>query len=132
MFGNSTSGSSVCPPPTLRVCHADSPIFTLDESLPLPPPAPVGTVISDVLATLATDEMSSEAYNVQYLQRHSCNAGAMLGAAKALQIIGGPRDEVEGIVFGILNPEVDLPIKVSHRRLFQCVYNSMLLCTDRT
>lgn len=72
-------------------------------------------MISDALATLATDEMTSEAYNVQYLQRHSGNARAVLGAAKALQILGGPRDEVEGVVFGTLNPEVDLPIKVSHR-----------------
>ncbi|KAH8998080.1 NMDA receptor-regulated protein 1-domain-containing protein [Lactarius akahatsu] len=82
-------------------------------SLPLPPPAPVGTVISNAMATLATDEMSSEAYNVQYLQRHSGNAGAVLGAAKALQILGGPRDEVEGILFGVLNPGVDLPLKTA-------------------
>ena len=72
-------------------------------------------MISDALATLATDEITSEAYNVQYLQRHSGNAGAVLGTAKALQMLGGPRDEVEGIVFGILNPEVDLSLKVSHR-----------------
>jgi peptide alpha-N-acetyltransferase len=70
-------------------------------------------VISDALATLATDEMTPEAYNVHYLQRHSGNAGAVLGAAKALQILGGPRDEVEGIVFGILNPEVDLSLKTA-------------------
>jgi hypothetical protein len=76
-------------------------------------------VISDALATVATDEITSEVYNVQYLQRHSGNAEAVLGAAKALRILGGPRDEVEGIVFGTLNPEVDLPIKVSHRRLFR-------------
>lgn len=78
-------------------------------------------MISDALATLATDEMTPEAYNAQYLQRHSSNAGAVLGAAKVLQILGGPRDEVEGIVFGVLNPEVDLPLKVSHRRLLQRV-----------
>ena len=72
-------------------------------------------MISDALATLATDGMTPEAYNVQYLQQHSGNAGVVLGAAKALQILGGSRDEVEGIVFGILNPEVDLSLKVSHR-----------------
>lgn len=76
-------------------------------------------MISDALASVAADEITSEAYNAQYLQRHSGNAEAVLGAAKALHILGGPRDEVEGIVFGILNPEVDLPIKVSHRSLFQ-------------
>jgi hypothetical protein len=76
-------------------------------------------VISDALATIATDEITPETYNVQYLQRHSGNAETVLGAAKALRIFGGPRDEVEGLVFGILNPEVDLPIKVSHRWLFQ-------------
>ena len=76
-------------------------------------------MISDVLATVVANEITSEAYNAQYLQRHSGNAEAVLGAAKALHILGGPRDEVEGIVFGILNPEVDLPIKVSHRSLFQ-------------
>ena len=76
-------------------------------------------MISDALATVATDEITSEAYNVQYLQRHSGNAEAVLGAAKALRILGGPRDEVEGIVFGILNPDVDFTIKVSHCSLFQ-------------
>ncbi len=79
-------------------------------------------MISDALANQVTDEMSSETYNVQYLQRHSSKAEAVLGAAKALRILGGPRDEVEGIVFGTLNPEVDLPLKVSHRWLFQRVY----------
>ena len=79
-------------------------------------------MISDALATLATDEMTPEAHNVQYLQRHSGNAGAALGAAKALQILGGPRDEVECIVFGVLNPEVDLSLKVSHHWLLQRVY----------
>ena len=97
-------------------------LLYLDGTLPLPPPAPVETAISDALATIATDEMTLEAYNVQYLQRHSGNAGAVLGAAKGLQILGGSRDEVEGIVFGILNPEVDLSLKVSHRWLFQRVY----------
>jgi len=97
--------------PELHVRHLH--FRKLYGSLPLQPPAPVGTVISDALATLATDEMTSEAYNAQYLQRHSGNAGAVLGAAKALQILGGPRDEVEGIVFGTLNPDIDLPIKTA-------------------
>ncbi len=56
--------------------------------------------------------MASEVYNAQYLQRHSDNASAILGAARGLQILGSPRDEIEGVVFGTLNPETDLPLEV--------------------
>jgi hypothetical protein len=58
--------------------------------------------------------MTLEAYNGQYLQRHSDNASAVLGAARGLQILGSPRDEIEGVVLGTLNPEVDLSLKVSN------------------
>ena len=58
--------------------------------------------------------MALEVYNAQYLQRHSYNASAVLGAARGLQILGSPRDEIEGVVFSILNPETDLPLKVSN------------------
>ena len=56
--------------------------------------------------------MALETYNAQYLQRHSYNASAVLGAARGLQILGSPRDEIEGVVFSTLNPETDLPLKV--------------------
>ena len=58
--------------------------------------------------------MTLEAYNAEYLQRQSYNASAVLGAARGLQILGSPRDEIEGVVFGTLNPETDLPLKVSN------------------
>jgi peptide alpha-N-acetyltransferase len=86
-----------------------------DESLPTPPPSPVGAVVSGALDSLITREVTLEAYNAQYLQRHSDNASAVLGAARGLQTLGSPRDEIEGVVLGTLNPEVDLPLKVSSR-----------------
>ena len=58
--------------------------------------------------------MALETYNAQYLQRHSYNASAILGAARGLQILGSPRDEIEGVVFSTLNPDTDLPLKVSN------------------
>ena len=58
--------------------------------------------------------MSLEACNAQYLQRHSGNASAVLAAARGLQILGSPRDEVEGVVLSTLIPETDLPLKVSN------------------
>lgn len=36
----------------------------------------------------------------------------MLGAARALQILGSPRDEIEGVALSTLNPETKLPLKV--------------------
>lgn len=58
--------------------------------------------------------MALEVYNAHYLQRNSYNASAVLGAARGLQVLGSPRDEIEGVVFGTLNPETDLPLKVSN------------------
>jgi hypothetical protein len=40
----------------------------------------------------------------------------VLAAAKGLQILGSPKDEIEGTLFSILNHEVDLPFKVSYCR----------------
>ncbi|KAH9990949.1 NMDA receptor-regulated protein 1-domain-containing protein [Russula compacta] len=85
----------------------------LYESLPSLLPSPVGAVVSVALETLITKEVTLEAYNTQYLQRHSANARAVLGAARGLQILGSPRDEIEGVVLGTLNPEVDLPLKTA-------------------
>jgi len=82
------------------------------ESLPSSPPSPVRTIVSDALETLISSEATLEAYNTQYLQRHSVDASAVLGAARALQILGCPRDEIEGVVLGTLNPETNLPLKV--------------------
>jgi peptide alpha-N-acetyltransferase len=84
------------------------------ESLPTAPSSPVGAVVSGALGSLITREMALETYNAQYLQRHSYNASAVLGAARGLQILGSPRDEIEGVVFSTLNPETDLPLKVSN------------------
>jgi N-alpha-acetyltransferase 15/16, NatA auxiliary subunit len=88
------------------------------ESLPTVPSSPVGAVVSGALGSLITREMALETYNAQYLQRHSYNASAVLGAARGLQILGSPRDEIEGVAFSTLNPETDLPLKVSN--VFYC------------
>lgn len=84
------------------------------ESFPTTPSSQVVAVVSGALESLITREMALEVYNAQYLQRHSYNASAVLGAARGLQILGNPRDEIEGVVFSTLNPETDLPLKVSN------------------
>ena len=85
-------------------------------------------VVSDALNALFPGEMSLETYNAQYLQRHPTDAGAVLGAARGLEILGSPRDEIEGVLFGTLNPEVDLPLKVRCCRWFQlaCQLNAIV------
>ncbi|KAI9511423.1 NMDA receptor-regulated protein 1-domain-containing protein [Russula earlei] len=85
----------------------------LYESLPSSLPSPVAVVVSDALETLITREMTLETYNAQYLQQNHLNARAILGAAWGLQILGSPRDEIEGVVFGTLNPQVVLPLKTA-------------------
>ncbi|KAH9974058.1 NMDA receptor-regulated protein 1-domain-containing protein [Lactifluus volemus] len=76
-------------------------------------PPLVVAVVSGALDTLLSREMSLETYNAQYLQRHSAKGRAVLAAAKGLQILGSPKDEIEGTLFSILNPEVDLPFKIA-------------------
>jgi hypothetical protein len=89
-------------------------------------------VVSGALDALFPGEMSLETYNAQYLQRHPTEARAVLGAAKGLQILGSPKDEVEGVLFGTLNPEMDLPLKVSCCRRPQRRVNLMQLSIDCT
>jgi len=85
----------------------------LQESLPSSAPSPVQAVVSGALENLIPSEVTLEAYNAQYLQRHSVDARAVLGSARALQILGSPRDEVEGVVHGTLNPEMNLLLKTA-------------------
>lgn len=56
-----------------------------------------------------------ETYNAEYLQRGGSSASVVLAAAKASQILGASEDEVSGTVFNLLNPNVDLSIKVGYR-----------------
>ncbi|KAI0264685.1 NMDA receptor-regulated protein 1-domain-containing protein [Gloeopeniophorella convolvens] len=82
-------------------------------SVPPPTSATVGAAISSALEALIPGEISLEAYNAEYLQRHSTDAKALLGAAKGLHALGSPRDEVEGVVIGSLNPGVDMPFQTA-------------------
>ena len=53
-------------------------------------------------------------YNAEYLQRSGASASVFLAAAQASQILGAPVDEVSSVVFGLLNPDLDLSIKVGY------------------
>jgi hypothetical protein len=55
-----------------------------------------------------------ETYNAEYLQCGGASASVVLAAAKASEKLGAPEDEVSSTVFNLLNPDVDLSIKVGY------------------
>ena len=85
----------------------------LASSLPQLPPAPIGPVFADAVSKLLPDELSLETFNSQYLQRHSTDPQVTLAAAKVSHQLKAPCDEVETLVFGLLEPQVQLNIPVS-------------------
>ena len=86
----------------------------LGSTLPQAPPAPIGQTTSDILEGLIPSSTNLETYNAEYLQRGGTSASVVLSAAKASQILGAPEDEVSSTVFNVLNPDVDLSIKVGY------------------
>ena len=88
--------------------------FTLSvSSLPQLPPAPIGPVFADAVSKLVPDELSLDTFNSLYLQRHSTDPQASLAAAKVSHNLKAPRDEVETLVFALLEDQVKLNIPVS-------------------
>ncbi|THH15248.1 hypothetical protein EW146_g5195 [Bondarzewia mesenterica] len=87
------------------------------SSLSTPLPAAVDSLISNALSSLLPVETSSEAFNTAYLQRHPTDAQAVLASAKALRLLDSPRDEVENVVFSVLNPDVNLNIRTALQAL---------------
>lgn len=69
---------------------------------------------SEILEELIPSSTNLETYNAEYLQRGGTSASVVLSAAKASQILGAPEGEVSSTVFNLLNPDVDLSIKVGH------------------
>ena len=74
--------------------------------------APIGPIIDASLKTILPEELSLELYSSQYLQRHPGNAKFILAAAKGSYRLGGTLQELEDVVFGALNPEVELDLRV--------------------
>ncbi|KAJ7039762.1 NMDA receptor-regulated protein 1-domain-containing protein [Mycena alexandri] len=81
-------------------------------SLPEPPQA-VGPILAESLSKLLQDEVSLEAFNSQYLQRHATSAPAILAVAKAMVKLQAPRDQVEDTLFTALEAQVTLDIKTA-------------------
>ncbi|KAG5641987.1 hypothetical protein DXG03_003816 [Asterophora parasitica] len=73
-------------------------------------PAPIGTLITEALATLLPFEVSLDTYNGQYLQRHSTEPLAVLAVAKVAKALQAPLQEVEEIIFGTLREESKLDV----------------------
>ncbi|KAI0698059.1 N-terminal acetyltransferase A, auxiliary subunit [Cerioporus squamosus] len=82
-------------------------------SLEQKPSDAVATAASTAIAKLLPDEVSLEAFNSQYFQRHSSRADAILAAAQVSRILGAPREEVEAAVFNALNADVDLKLETA-------------------
>ncbi|KAI0689172.1 NMDA receptor-regulated protein 1-domain-containing protein [Cytidiella melzeri] len=87
------------------------------SSLPQQPPAPVGPALTESLAKLLPAEIALETFNSQYLQKHPGNPRAVLAFAKALQVLGGPPEEIENVLFEQLRPESSLDTKTAEQIL---------------
>lgn len=75
-------------------------------------PERVRSVLEDAVAALKPAEISLDAFNSQYLQRHSSSAPAILASAKVSQVLGAAREEVEELLFTTLTDGVRLGLKV--------------------
>ena len=70
--------------------------------------------MSEALSSLLPTEVSTEAFNSNYLQSHPANPHAILASAEVFRILDNPLEDVENTVFGALNPDVDLKVKVRY------------------
>jgi len=75
-------------------------------------PERVKSVLEESVAALKPAEISLDAFNSQYLQRHSSSAPAILASAKVSQVLGAPREEVEALLFTTLTDGVQLGLGV--------------------
>ncbi|KAJ7637139.1 NMDA receptor-regulated protein 1-domain-containing protein [Roridomyces roridus] len=72
-----------------------------------------GSLLTESLNKLLPEEVSAEAFNSQYLQRHSTSAPAILAVAKVMLKLQTPREQVDDTVFTVFGTEVPLDIKSS-------------------
>ena len=82
------------------------------SSLSQPPPPPVGPLISSTLSALIPEGLTLQTFNATYVQQHKDSPLAVLAGAKVAQILGSPKSEVEEAVFAMLNPDIQLSVKV--------------------
>lgn len=82
------------------------------SSLKEPLQQPIESVVTSALLTLLPAELALETYNSQYLQRHSTSAKSLLSVARVLFLLKAPQEQIDSTVFSILNPEVQMDIKV--------------------
>ena len=77
-------------------------------------PAHVQSLVTAQLSVLVPNQMSAEAYNTAYLQKHSNSAPAQLAAARVIQTLRGDegQSEAEALVQQMLRDEFNPDIKV--------------------
>ncbi|KAF9068910.1 NMDA receptor-regulated protein 1-domain-containing protein [Rhodocollybia butyracea] len=93
----------------VRIIHAKHTASNLPE--PISPPA--GPVFLETLNRLIPEGVSLETFNSQYLQKHSESASAILATAQASRLMGASLQEVQDVVFTVLNDKVALDIKTA-------------------
>ncbi|KAG9311775.1 NMDA receptor-regulated protein 1-domain-containing protein [Chiua virens] len=71
----------------------------------------VKSVLDEAVAVMKPAEVSLDAFNSQYLQRHSFSGPGILASAKASRALDGPREEVENLVFTALGEGVRLRVE---------------------
>ena len=81
-------------------------------------PESVKPVLDASVAALKPAEVSLDAFNSQYLQRHSSSGAAILASAKVSRVLDAPREEVENLLFTALTEGVQLGLEV--RSMLAC------------
>lgn len=75
-------------------------------------PEPIDTLIKTSVKTL--DDPSKAHVIDEFLQENPNSAEALLAAGRVAQLLGKPMERVENFVFGMLDPNVNVNVKVMY------------------
>ena len=73
---------------------------------------PFEIIVKQSLDNLLTPELSLETFNSQYLQQNTSPPN-VLAVAEVLHKLKAPPEEIEGPIFGLLDPQSSLDLKAS-------------------
>ncbi|KAG6812172.1 hypothetical protein H0H92_004040 [Tricholoma furcatifolium] len=90
----------------IRSMHFRQAIDALSDGLP----TAVESVVKEASQKLVPEGLSLITFNGQYLQQHASNPLAVLAAAKVAHALNEPIQEVEQVVFGLLQDDVEFNI----------------------
>ncbi|KAJ7057790.1 NMDA receptor-regulated protein 1-domain-containing protein [Mycena amicta] len=74
----------------------------------LPSTTQGASLLSEIASKLLPEEVSVEAFNSQYLQRHTTEPAAVLAVAQVSVKLEAPREQVEETLFTVFNPSLNI------------------------